>query len=66
MSWRPPWTTSLGTVPARLMTVSRTADRRPIFFEHRTVQPHLPLVDLLVDKCAELMELAVASGLRTP
>lgn len=41
---------------------SRTVDR-----SHQVVSPtqrHLPLVDLLVDTRAELMELAVASGLK--
>ena len=41
---------------------SRTGDRR-----HQvdsSLQRHLPLVDLLVDTRAELMELAVASGLK--
>jgi hypothetical protein len=41
---------------------SRTADR-PLQVDS-SVQRHLPLVDLLVDTRAELMELAVASGLR--
>ena len=41
---------------------SRTVDR-----SHQVDSPtqrHLPLVDLLVDTRAELMELAVASGLK--
>jgi hypothetical protein len=41
---------------------SRTVDR-----SHQiepSTQRHLPLVDLLVDTRAELMELAVASGLK--
>jgi hypothetical protein len=41
---------------------SRTVDR-----SHQVESPtqrHLPLVDLLVDTRAELMELAVASGLK--
>src|SRR5215813_3499629 len=41
---------------------SRTVDR-----SHQidsAIQRHLPLVDLLVDTRAELMELAVASGLK--
>jgi hypothetical protein len=38
-TFRPPRTTSLGSVPARrsvcLMLVSRTADRPPILLQHR-------------------------------
>src|SRR5712691_11868455 len=45
-----------------MKTESRTVDR-----SHQVDSPtqrHLPLVDLLVDTRAELMELAVASGLK--
>src|ERR1700682_3043648 len=42
---------------------SRTVDRSDQVVDSST-QRHLPLVDLLVDTRAELMELAVASGLK--
>jgi putative transposase len=42
---------------------SGTVDRRRQV-DSPSPQRHLPLVDLLVDKRAELMELAVASGLK--
>jgi hypothetical protein len=41
---------------------SRTVDRSPQ--DDSATQRHLPLVDLLVDTRAELLELAVASGLK--
>ena len=40
---------------------SRTVDRSD---QVESTQRHLPLVDLLIDTRAELMELAVASGLK--
>jgi hypothetical protein len=50
--------------PARTRHETRVSHSRSVAPSRFPSQRHLPLVDLLVDTQAELMELAVASGLK--